>query len=336
MIDFKNIEYLKFGNERQRKVYFIIQALEIFDYLQKYNPIVTGTIPIGIDLPGSDLDIICECKDHSKFIKDLSHKFDKYVDFRIWTKTFYGIKSTIANFSHQGQKIEIFGQNLSTDKQNSFRHMLIERRILQEKGTEFKNKIIELKKQGIKTEPAFAQILGLKGDPYLELLKFESDSHDISVRQANESDIRDITQLFYDTIQNINIRDYTQEEVDDWSSWKVDIDKWLEKMQEQYFVVAEIKNKIVGFSSLANDGYLDLMFVDKDTQGQGVASALLSEIERKANEQNNNLIYSDVSLTAKKFFENKGFIVEKQQLKKSKQKELINFKMKKEITHGNK
>ncbi len=87
-------------------------------------------------------------------------------------------------------------------------------------------------------------------------------------------------------------------------------------MHEQYFVVAEIKHKIVGFSSLAKDGYLDFMFVDKETQGQGVASALLSVIERKATEQNNDLIYSDVSLTAKVFFESKGFIIERQQLKK--------------------
>lgn len=150
---------------------------------------------------------------------------------------------------------------------------------------------------------------------------------DITLRQAIESDVENITQLFFDTIQNINIRDYSQEEVDDWSSWKVDIDKWKEKMQEQYFVVAEMNNKIVGFSSLAKDGYLDFMFVHKDNQGQGVARALLSEIERKAMEQNNNMIYSDVSITAKGFFESKGFIVERQQLKKSKQKELINFRM---------
>jgi len=149
----------------------------------------------------------------------------------------------------------------------------------------------------------------------------------IEVRQAVDSDVERITQLFFDTIQNINIKDYSQEEVDDWSSWKSDIDKWLEKMQEQYFVVAEIDNKFVGFSSLAKDGYLDFMFVHKDNQGQGVASALLSEIERKAMEQNNDLIYSDVSITAKGFFESKGFIVERQQLKKSKQKELINFRM---------
>lgn len=327
MTDFKNIEYLKFGNERQRNAYFSLQELEIFDCLKKYNPILTGTIPIEIDLPDSDLDIICECKDHISFARYLTDKFGKYHDFQIWTNTHHGVMSTIASFSYEGQKIEIFGQNIPTDKQNSFRHMLIERQILKDNGNEFKNQIIELKKQGIKTEPAFAQILGLKGNPYLELLKFDTDSEFIIIRQANDSDVGDITQLFYDTIQNINIRDYSKEEVDDWSSWKVDIDKWLGKMQEQYFVVAMIKNKIVGFSSIAPDGYLDFMFVDKDTQGQGVASSLLSEIERKAIEQNNDLIYSDVSLTAKGFFESKGFIVERQQLKKSKKKELINFRM---------
>jgi len=153
----------------------------------------------------------------------------------------------------------------------------------------------------------------------------------IDLRQALDSDVDKITQLFYDTIQNINIKDYSQEEVDDWSSWHADTDKWLERMHEHYFIVAEIDAKIVGFSSLAHDGYLDLLFVDKDTQGQGVAGALVSEMVQKAIEQNNDLIYSDVSLTAKGFFERKGFIVERQQLKKSKKKELVNFRMIKKL-----
>ncbi len=175
MIDFKNIEYLKSGNARQKNAYSLLFKLGIFDCLKKYNPILTGTIPIEIDLPDSDLDIICECEDHIAFENYLTDKFEKYYDFQIWTNSHYGIKSTIASFSFEGQKIEIFGQTIPTDKQNSYRHMLIEKQILQEKGTEFKNQIVELKKQGIKTEPAFAQMLGLEGNSYLELLKLDTD-----------------------------------------------------------------------------------------------------------------------------------------------------------------
>ena len=65
--NFKNIEYLKHGNERQKLAFYEIRHHGIFEILEKYNPILTGTIPIGIDLPESDLDIICECENHSEF-----------------------------------------------------------------------------------------------------------------------------------------------------------------------------------------------------------------------------------------------------------------------------
>lgn len=45
------------------------------------------------------------------------------------------------------------------------------------------------------------------------------------------------------------------------------------------------------------------------------------------------VINSDVSITAKGFFEKHGFDVEKQQFKKSKNNELINFRMVKRIIH---
>jgi len=57
----------------------LLHKLEIFDYLKNYTPILTGTIPIEIDLPDSDLDIICECKDHISFAKDLTDNFGEYL-----------------------------------------------------------------------------------------------------------------------------------------------------------------------------------------------------------------------------------------------------------------
>jgi len=157
----------------------------------------------------------------------------------------------------------------------------------------------------------------------------------MTITEATQADIKEIAQLFYETIQEINSKDYPKDEIDDWSSWREDFDRWAEEIEKFYFIVARIDDKIVGITSLSSDGYLDLLFVHKDFQRHGIARQLLSEIERKALEQKNDLIYSDVSITAKGFFEKYGFIVEKQQLKKSKKKELINFKMTKKMANNN-
>ncbi|MFI8380513.1 DUF4269 domain-containing protein [Leeuwenhoekiella sp. NPDC079379] len=171
--NFRNIEYLEFGNERQKLAFSEIKKYEILEKLENYNPILTGTIPIGIDLPESDLDIICECQNHSEFKTYLSENFSNKKDFKVYSTNQNGIESTVAEFKTDNFLFEIFGQNIPTEKQNAYRHMIIENRILNEKGADFKKKIKKLKSDGLKTEPAFAELLGLKGNPYTELLKLE-------------------------------------------------------------------------------------------------------------------------------------------------------------------
>ena len=153
----------------------------------------------------------------------------------------------------------------------------------------------------------------------------------IKIYRATAQDVGMITQLFRDTIQNVNSKDYPADEIEDWSSWWTDHDKWQERIEEQYFIKAMIEDKMIGFGSLATDGYLDFIFTHKDYQRCGIAGNIIRKLESKAKEQGNNFIYSDVSITAKGFFERQGYIVEKQQFKKSKNKELINFRMTKSI-----
>jgi hypothetical protein len=173
MINFKNIEYLKFGNNRQRDAYIELKELKIFEKLNKYNPLLAGTIPIEIDLPQSDLDIICYCENHDEFSRHMLELFENKSGFSINSKCFNGIKSTIAKFTADIFDIEIFGQNIPTNKQKAYKHMIIEYKILKEKGSEFQDEIRNLKLKGLKTEAAFAKLLGLKGNPYEELLKVE-------------------------------------------------------------------------------------------------------------------------------------------------------------------
>ena len=77
------------------------------------------------------------------------------------------------NFKIDDFEMEIFEQNVPTQNQNGYKHMLIEHQILKTKGENFRLEIIKLKQEGYKTEPAFGLLLGLKDDPYLELLEYK-------------------------------------------------------------------------------------------------------------------------------------------------------------------
>lgn len=172
MINFLDISYLRLGNKRQKKAYQVLTDNRVLEKLTPYQPILVGTIPINIDIENSDLDIICEVSDKNEFIDKLNALFGAEKDFTIHeSPKFDAIK---ANFIIDGFEIEIFGQNTPTTQQNAYQHMLIEHKVLLAKGEKFRQDIIDLKKQGYKTEPAFAKLLKLEGDAYQELLKLQS------------------------------------------------------------------------------------------------------------------------------------------------------------------
>ena len=173
MIDFTSIEYLKHGNAIQKDAYKVLSNLRLFYILQEYDPILTGTIPIEINIPSSDLDIICHCEKHESFKNQVTKEYSHLDNYSIETKNINKVNTTIARFTKGGFSIEIFGQNIPSKEQAAYIHMIIEYEILNKMGEEFKSQIIELKKSGIKTEPAFAQLLNLNGDPYEALLRYK-------------------------------------------------------------------------------------------------------------------------------------------------------------------
>ncbi|AZA82650.1 DUF4269 domain-containing protein [Chryseobacterium lactis] len=176
MIDFTKIDYLKNGNERQKRAYEVLTKYKVLEKLEPYSPLLAGTIPIEIDIESSDLDIICEVdlRFEEDFLDDIAFSrlipYDHDTDVKVENIMVNGEKSIVLNFLLDEFPVEIFGQNKPTTRQNAYLHMIAEYKILQEKGEEFKQKIIELKKQGIKTEPAFGMLLDLE-NPYEDLLK---------------------------------------------------------------------------------------------------------------------------------------------------------------------
>lgn len=154
--------------------------------------------------------------------------------------------------------------------------------------------------------------------------------NDITFRNATTADIPQLKDLFRDTVLTINIRDYTPEEVADWASC-IDIPGRLaEQLANLYFIIAvDARENILGFCSIRHDGYLHSIFVHKDHQRKGIATALLLHIENYAKKNSIHIITSEVSITALPFFRHHGYIIEQKQQVKANKLRMTNYRMKK-------
>lgn len=173
-MNFETIDYLKDGSPRQREAYRVLTENHVLEKLEPFTPLLVGTIPINIDIETSDLDIICYWTDRQVFYDAVSASFNQEQAFSIRQSSASDSNVVVATFRLDGFEFEVFGQNIPTRQQMGYRHMLIEHRLLTERGEPFRQEIINLKRQGYKTEPAFGKLLGLGPDPYLELLAYET------------------------------------------------------------------------------------------------------------------------------------------------------------------
>jgi hypothetical protein len=171
---FDDIQYLKSGTKRQREAYALLRDHNILECLKAFDPVLVGTIPINIDLETSDLDIICHWTVKQNFISVVTKCFSHQGNFKLCESP--TDNAVISSFMLHHFEIEIFGQDIPTRQQPGYRHMIVEHDILVKKGEGFRQQILDLKRRGYKTEPAFAIALGLTGDPYTALLNFSPTS----------------------------------------------------------------------------------------------------------------------------------------------------------------
>lgn len=153
----------------------------------------------------------------------------------------------------------------------------------------------------------------------------------IQVREASLDDIPYITSLFRDTVVHINSKDYSDKQITVWSSAANDIEKWEDRINNSYFLVAEIRDEIVGFAYLTKGYYFDGLFVHKDYQHKGIGSHLMRVIESKVISEGFEVIKSDISITALEFFENHYYDVDKKQLKNFKGMNFQNYLVSKKL-----
>jgi|SRR5690606_28279010 len=148
---------------------------------------------------------------------------------------------------------------------------------------------------------------------------------------AGPQDLTAIHDVFRKAIQNTNARDYTPEQLEVWLGSANDRQRWLRKLEHQYFILARTNNIVAGFASLENHSYIDLMYVHPDHAGKGIGTQLVSHIENVARARGVRKLAADVSITATAFFRKKGFLIDHRNERIIKGVEIINYRMSKQL-----
>ena len=129
------------------------------------------------------------------------------------------------------------------------------------------------------------------------------------IRKYQASDCKELADLFYNTVHIVNAKDYTKEQLNVWATKQVDLEKWNKSLQEHFSVVALDNETIVGFGDIDKTGYLDRLFVHANYQKKGIATALCNQPEQAVQGD----ITTHASITAKPFFEKRGYKLVKEQ-----------------------
>lgn len=153
----------------------------------------------------------------------------------------------------------------------------------------------------------------------------------MTFRNATISDLNEMQQLYIETIQSVCKKDYNEAQREAWISGVKNTERWIAVIETQYVLLAVIENKIAGFATLKDGDYIDFFYIHKDFQRQGIADKLLTKLELEAQKQHSKMITSDISITAKPFFEKKGFVTKAEQKNIHLDVELINYKMEKNL-----
>ena len=145
----------------------------LLDALACFDPHVAGTPPLGLDLPDSDIDVICHAADARVFANAVWAFAGDFEAFSIHQWTEDG-RPVVATFRVHGWPVELFGDARLVAQQPGWRHFEIERRLLALGGDDLRVAVMRRRHDGLKTEPAFADVLRLEGDPYFALLELET------------------------------------------------------------------------------------------------------------------------------------------------------------------
>lgn len=146
-----------------------VQQTGVLEKLSAFQPEIAGTAPLGLSTEDSDIDILCYAETLQTLEGSIWEQFRNRSGFslRRWVSE---DRPVVAEFRADGWTFQIFGSRTPVRAQIGWSLFEAELRIMEIGGDSLKTDISLLRKNGLKTIPAIARLLGFDGDPYQALL----------------------------------------------------------------------------------------------------------------------------------------------------------------------
>lgn len=149
----------------------------------------------------------------------------------------------------------------------------------------------------------------------------------VRVRPYAAAELDDLIALFRESVRQVARLDYSPEQILAWAPDEIDREAWALRLATSSTWVAAHGDETVGFVTLEPDGHLDMLYVHAAQQRLGIAGKLVDRLESSARSRGLTRLFTEASITAKPFFERRGFHVVETQRVARRGQELTNYRM---------
>jgi putative acetyltransferase len=122
------------------------------------------------------------------------------------------------------------------------------------------------------------------------------------------ADTMALRDLFAQSIDELTVDDYDEEQRIAWASTAEDAGEFRTRLANMLTLVVQLDGEYLGFGSLKDNTTIDMLYVHPDYAGEGVGTAIADALETIAGARGAAALTVDASDTAVSFFVRRGYV----------------------------
>lgn len=130
---------------------------------------------------------------------------------------------------------------------------------------------------------------------------------EIALRPFLSADAPVLIVTFREAVLELTIDDYDEDQRDAWCAAADDEEEFAKRLATSLTLIATMEGNPIGFISLKDNAVIDMLYIHPDFVGVGAAKILIDAIEKLAAARGAKELTSEVSDTARGFFEKHGY-----------------------------